>query len=174
MPILVVFRVLSDSILGTDKTILPLPGSLHILITSFIVFLSLRLRDFLYDVFRLQGKMGKTKWKINKLLCNIFVTLFPKATKNQDTKIRWKGHWMFLSKYLLMWKFEKRPLLDLHSVPHIDPEFQNYCCCHHILHRRTIGTYLGFFRNKIWEHCQGIFQSLFSASKYLKIKEKKN
>ena len=80
---------------------------------------------------------------------------------------------MFLSKYLLMWKFEKRPLLDLHSVPHIDPEFQNYCCCHHILHRRTIGTYLGFFRNKIWERCQGIFQSLFSASKYLKIQEKK-
>jgi hypothetical protein len=24
-------------------------------------FLSLRLRDFLYDVFRLQGKMGETK-----------------------------------------------------------------------------------------------------------------
>ena len=28
-------------------------------------FPSLRLRDFLYDVFPLQGKMGKTKWKIS-------------------------------------------------------------------------------------------------------------
>ena len=34
-------------------------------------FSSLRLHDFLYDVFRVQGKMGKTKWKINKLLHNI-------------------------------------------------------------------------------------------------------
>ena len=39
---------------------------------------SLRLCDFLCDVFRLQGKMGKTKWKINKLLRNILVTLSPK------------------------------------------------------------------------------------------------
>ena len=30
-----------------------LPGSSHILVTSFLVFSSLRLRDFLYDVFRL-------------------------------------------------------------------------------------------------------------------------
>ena len=28
-------------------------------------FSSLRLHDFLYNVFRLQGKMGKTKWKVN-------------------------------------------------------------------------------------------------------------
>ena len=38
-----------------------------------------RLRDFQYDVFRLQGKTGKTKMKINKkinkLLRNIFVFL---------------------------------------------------------------------------------------------------
>ena len=36
-----------------------------------------RLRDFLYDVFHLQGKTGKTKMKnnkkTNKLLRNIFV-----------------------------------------------------------------------------------------------------
>ena len=35
-----------------------------------------RLRDFLYDVFRLQGKTGKTKMKNNnkkKILGNIFV-----------------------------------------------------------------------------------------------------
>ena len=36
------------------------------------------MRDFLYDVFHLQGKTDKTKWKINKLLRNIFVTSSPK------------------------------------------------------------------------------------------------
>ena len=49
-------------------------------------FSSLRLRDFLYYVFRLQGKMGKTKRKINKLLCNILVTSSPKTTKNELPK----------------------------------------------------------------------------------------
>ena len=44
-------------------------------------FSSLRLRDFLYDIFRLQGKMGKTKWKINKLLLNILVTSCQKQPK---------------------------------------------------------------------------------------------
>ena len=48
-----------------------MPGSSHILVTSFFGFSSLRLRGFLNDVFRLKVKMGKTKWKINKLLHNI-------------------------------------------------------------------------------------------------------
>ena len=55
-------------------------------------FSSLRLRDFLYDVFRLQGKMGKTKWKINKLLRNILVTSSPKTTNNEVTKMGWNAH----------------------------------------------------------------------------------
>ena len=69
-----------------------LSGSIHILETSFLVTSSLYLHDFLYDVFRLQGKTGKTKWKINKLLRNIFVTSLPKTTKNQVTKMGWKQH----------------------------------------------------------------------------------
>ena len=48
--------------------------------------------DFLYDVFRLQGKTGKMIWKINKLLHNIFVTSSLKTTKNQVTKMGWKQH----------------------------------------------------------------------------------
>ena len=57
-------------------------------------FSSLRLRDFLYDVFCLQGKMGKTKWKISKLLRNILVTLSPKTKlpKGDETLIRSKVH----------------------------------------------------------------------------------
>ena len=55
-------------------------------------FLSLWIRDLLYDVFCLQGKTGKTKWKINKLLRNIFVTLSPKTTKNEVTKMGWNAH----------------------------------------------------------------------------------
>ena len=50
-------------------------------------FLSLRLRDFPYYVFRLRGKTGKTKWKINKLLCSLLVTSMPKITKNKVTKM---------------------------------------------------------------------------------------
>ena len=52
-------------------------------------FSSLRLHDFLSDVFHLQGKMGKMKCIINKLLRNILVTLFPKTTKNEVTKLGW-------------------------------------------------------------------------------------
>ena len=45
-----------------DRKLHSLPGSSHILVTSFLVFRHLlRLLDFLYDVFRLQAKMGKTK-----------------------------------------------------------------------------------------------------------------
>ena len=54
-------------------------------------FLSLRLCDFLYNVFHLQGKMGKTKWNINKLLHNILVTSSPKTTKNKVTNMGWKA-----------------------------------------------------------------------------------
>lgn len=39
------------------------------------------MHDFLYDFFRLQGKTDKTKWKINKTLRIILVTLSPKTTK---------------------------------------------------------------------------------------------
>ena len=53
---------------------------------------SLRLHDFLYDVFCLQGKTDKTKWKINKLLRNIPVTSLPKKTKNKVTKMGWNAH----------------------------------------------------------------------------------
>ena len=38
-----------------------MPGSSHIFVTWFIVFRNLGLRDFLYNVFCLQGKMGKMK-----------------------------------------------------------------------------------------------------------------
>ena len=55
-------------------------------------FSSLSLYDFLYNVFYLQGKMGKTKWKINKLLSNILVTSLPKTTKNEVTKMGWNAH----------------------------------------------------------------------------------
>ena len=55
------------------------------------VFLSIRLCDFLYNVFRLQGRMGKTKWKIDKLLRNILVTSSPKTTKNEVTKVGWNA-----------------------------------------------------------------------------------
>ena len=65
-----------------------MPGSSHILVTSFLVFHH-RLHDFLYNVFHLQGKMGKTKWKINKLLRNILVTLLPKTTKQEVTIMGW-------------------------------------------------------------------------------------
>jgi hypothetical protein len=51
-------------------------------------FSSLRLSDFLYNIFYLQGKMDKTKWKINKLLRNILVLLLPNTTKNEVTKMR--------------------------------------------------------------------------------------
>jgi hypothetical protein len=44
-------------------------------------FSLLWLRDFLYDVFRLQGKKDKMKWKINKLLHIILVSWLPKTTK---------------------------------------------------------------------------------------------
>ena len=57
-----------------------IPSSLHILATSFLVFSSLSLRDFLYNIFRLQGKTFKTKWKINELLPNIFVTCCQKPS----------------------------------------------------------------------------------------------
>ena len=43
------------------------------------------LRDFLYNVFRLQGKMGKMTCKINKVLHTILGTLSPKTTKNEVT-----------------------------------------------------------------------------------------
>ena len=55
-------------------------GSVHILVTSFFGFLSLRLRDFLYNVFRLQGKMGKTN---NRKINNKFVN----HNKKQDTVV---------------------------------------------------------------------------------------
>ena len=55
-------------------------------------FLSHRLRDFPYDVFRLQDKTDKTKWKINKLLRNILVTSSPKTTKNEVTKMWCNAH----------------------------------------------------------------------------------
>ena len=71
------------------------------LVTSFLVtlfgnfvfgFLSVRLRDFLYNVFLLRGKIGKTKWKINKLLRNILVTSLPKPTKNEVTEMGWNAY----------------------------------------------------------------------------------
>ena len=68
------------------------------LITNFgsfdFSFLSLRLCDFPYYVFRLQGKTGKTKWKINKLLRNISLTSSPKITTNKVPKMGWKQHYL--------------------------------------------------------------------------------
>ena len=67
-----------------------MPGSSHILVTSILVFRHL-LPDFLYNVFHLQGKMGKMKWKISKLLHNILVTSSFKTTKNEVTKMEWNA-----------------------------------------------------------------------------------
>ena len=76
-------------------------------------FLSLRLHDYLYDVFRLQGKMGKTKRKINKLLHNILVTLTPKTIKNEVTKMGWNAHLWHNSElnFGLLNEFERKALL---------------------------------------------------------------
>ena len=63
-----------------------MPGSSHIG-NFFFGFSILRLHDFLYDVFHLQGKMAKMKWKIYKLLHNILVTSSPKTTKIEVTKM---------------------------------------------------------------------------------------
>ena len=60
-------------------------------------FSSCRLRDFLYNIFRLQGKMGMTKWKINRLLCNTLVTSSPKTTRNEITKMGWNAHYSDLN-----------------------------------------------------------------------------
>ena len=49
-------------------------------------FSSLRFPDFMYNDFCLQGKMGKLKWKINKLLVNILVTSSPKQPKMKLAK----------------------------------------------------------------------------------------
>ena len=69
-------------------------------------FLSLRLCDFLFNVFRFQGKMGKTKWKINNLLHDILVSSWLKPTKNEVTKMEWNAH--MLCKYRrcrkILWK----------------------------------------------------------------------
>ena len=62
------------------------PGSLHILVTSFLVFSSLQLRDFLYFVFHWQGKTSKMKLEINKVLHNLFLTLLPKQPKTKLPK----------------------------------------------------------------------------------------
>ena len=52
-----------------------------------------RLRDFLYDVFRLQGKTGKTKMKNNKktnyyVIFLFFVTF---VNQNEKRKMGWKA-----------------------------------------------------------------------------------
>ena len=63
-------------------------------------FSSLRLLDFLQGVFHLQGKMGKMKWKINKLLCNVLVTLSPKNNPKQSYQNGMKRSfiWMIFDK----------------------------------------------------------------------------
>ena len=48
--------------------------------------------NFVFVFFPLQGKMGKTKWKINKLLCNILATSSTKTTKYEVTKMGWNAH----------------------------------------------------------------------------------
>ena len=58
-----------------------MPGSLYILVTPFFGFLGP-----LVVWFSLQDKIK------NKLLHDIFVTLAPKSTKNQVTKMVWKQH----------------------------------------------------------------------------------
>ena len=54
-----------------------------------------KLRDFLYDVFCLQGKTGKMKMKnnrkINKLLHNIFV-FCNFVNQNEKRKMKWAKH----------------------------------------------------------------------------------
>ena len=72
---------------GVNAQCIQMPGSLHF---SFFVLVDEvsknenGLRDFLYDVFCLQGKTGKTKIENNnKLLHNIFI--FPNFV-NQNVK----------------------------------------------------------------------------------------
>ena len=92
-------------------------------------FLSLWLRDFLYDVFRLQGKMGKTKWKINKLLRNILVTSLPKTTKNEVTKMGWNAHSNENYFYFLVTIITKKDGLDrkINDINHrVKRQFTNF------------------------------------------------
>ena len=70
-------------------------------------FLSLRFRDFLYNVLHLQGKMGKTKWKINKLLHNILKTSSQKKTKNEVTKMGWNAN-----KYIIHIWLENKTVIE--------------------------------------------------------------
>ena len=57
-----------------------MPGSLRILVSLFIVFGNLGLRDFLYDGFCLQGKTDKTFKNVNKHFPN-FVGQTQRKTK---------------------------------------------------------------------------------------------
>ena len=75
----------------------------------FFGFSSLRFPDFLHNVFHLQGKMGKTKLKIKKLLCNILINSLPKTTKNEVTKMGWNAPY-FIFLYAII-----RPKLNIGS-----------------------------------------------------------
>ena len=59
-----------------------------ILVTSVLVFLHLGCVIYI-PVYRLEGKMGKTKWKTNKTLRDILLTSSPKTTKNEVIKLGW-------------------------------------------------------------------------------------
>ena len=65
-----------------------------------------RLHDFLYDVFRLQGKKGKTKMKnnkkINKLLRNIFVYC-NFVNQNEKRKMKWAKQKLAIEAYCVLW-----------------------------------------------------------------------
>ena len=50
-----------------------------------------------------KASRARQKWKMNKLLRNIFVTLSPKTTKNQVTKMGWKQHLSRQSARRLHW-----------------------------------------------------------------------
>ena len=90
------WKLLNWLFVNTSLCLRSMPGSSNIFCNFVFGFSSLKLRDFLYYVFRLQGKMGKTKWKINKLLRNILVTSSPKTTKNDVTKMGWNAQYLKL------------------------------------------------------------------------------
>ena len=56
------------------------------------IFSSLRLRDFLYDGFRLQGKTGKTFKKCKQTYYVIFSYFRNFVGQNQKRKMEWKEH----------------------------------------------------------------------------------
>ena len=76
-----------------------------------------KLRDFLYDVFCLQGKTGKMKMKnnrkINKLLRNIFVF---RNFVNQNEKWNEPNKWHDISKKYIYFSLDSYIVWVMHNI----------------------------------------------------------